>query len=155
MTPNRVAALVLIAFSLWYGYLTSQLEKTALMGEPGSGLFPWILTIFLLFLSVALLVQDVRGTALPRRFDFKITSGGVRAVTMFILIFVYQFVIPYIGFIIPSILLFGSLMWLGGDRRPVRLLGYSCGLSLLLYFFFKELFQIPIPVWGDLLGGLF
>jgi hypothetical protein len=46
-------------------------------------------------------------------------------------------------------------MWLGGDRRPIRLLSYSCGLSLLLYFFFKELFQIPLPVWGDLLGGLF
>ena len=155
MTPNRVAALILIAFSLWYGYLTSQLEKTEMMGETGSRLLPWILTIFLLILSVALLVQDLRGKALPKRFDFKITSGGVKAVTMFVLTFAYQFVMPYIGFVISSILFFGSLMWLGGDRRPIRLLGYSCGLSLLLYFFFKELFQIPLPVWGDLLGGLF
>jgi len=154
MTPNRIAAVVLIAFSLWYGYLTSEQPKTDILGEPGSGLFPWILTIFLLFLSVTLLVQDIRGKALPRRFDFKITPEGVRAVIEFFLIFIYMAVMPYIGFLISSILFFGSIMWLCGDRRPVRLFGFSCGMSLLLYVFFGELFQIPLPK-GDLLRGLF
>ena len=154
MTPNRAAAFVLIAFSLGYGYLTSQQPKGDIMGEPGSGLFPWILTISLLLLSGILLVQDLRGTVLPRRFDFKITPGGVRAVTGLILIFVYLVIIPYIGFLISSILFFGSIMWLNGDRRLFRLLGFSCGISLLLYLFFGELFQIPLPK-GDLLRGLF
>jgi len=152
MTPNRVAAFVLIAFSIGYGYLTSQQPKGDIMGEPGSGLFPWILTISLLFLSGTLLVQDLRGTALPRRFDFKITPGGVRSVTGLILIFAYLVVIPYIGFMISSILFFGSIMWLTGEHRPFRLLGFSCGISLLLYLFFGELFQIPLPKMGLLWG---
>jgi hypothetical protein len=75
-------------------------------------------------------------------------------VTGLILIFAYLCVIPYIGFLISSILFFGSLMWLNGDRRLFRLLGFSCGISLLLYLFFGELFQIPLPK-GDLLRGLF
>jgi hypothetical protein len=154
MTPNRLAAFVLIAFSLGYGYLTSQQPKGDILGEPGSGLFPWILTISLLSLSVILLVQDIRGTALPRRFDFKITPGGVRSVTGLLLIFAYLCVMPYIGFLISSILFFGSIMRLTGERRPFRLLGFSCGITILLYLFFGELFQIPLPKVGLLWGSI-
>jgi len=154
MTPNRLAAFVLIAFSIGYGYLTSQQPKGDILGEPGSGLFPWILTISLLLLSGILLVQDIRGTALPRRFDFRITPGGVRSVTGLILIFAYLCIMPYVGFLISSFLFFGSIMWLSGEHRPFRLLGFSCGISLLLYLFFGELFQIPLPK-GELLRGLF
>ena len=152
MTPNRIAAMVLIALSLWFGYQTFQLEKTDIQGEPGSGLFPGLISLFLLFLSVALLVQDIRGKALPRRFDFRVTPGGVRAVIGFLLILVYMVVMPYIGFLISSILFFGSIMWLVGERRSFRLLGFSCGMSLLIYVFFGELFQIPLPKMGLLWG---
>lgn len=154
MTPNRVAAFVLIAFSIGYGYLTSQHPKGDILGEPGSGLFPWILTICLLFLSGALLVQDIRGTALPRRFSFRITPAGIRAMIGLITVFAYLFVLPYIGFLISSFLFFGSIMWLSGERRPFRLLGFSCAIPLFLYFFFQELFQIPLPK-GDILRGVF
>lgn len=154
MTPNRVAAFLLIALSLCYGYFTSQQPRAQALGDPGLTLFPWLLTIFLLFLSGALLVQDIRGKALPRRFDFRITPGGVRSVVGLILIFAYLCVMPYIGFLISSILIFVSIMWLVGERRPFRLLGFSCGISLFLYLFFGELFQIPLPK-GDILRGLF
>jgi putative tricarboxylic transport membrane protein len=154
MTPNRLAAFVLIAFCLCYGYFASQQPRAQAVGDPGLTLFPWLLTFFLLFLSITLFVQDIRGKALPRRFDFKITAGGVRAVIGLLLIFAYLCAMPYLGFLISSILFFGSIMWLGGDRRPFRLLGFPCGITLFLYFFFGELFQIPLPK-GDLLGGLF
>jgi hypothetical protein len=68
----------------------------------------------------------------------------------FFLIFVYIAVMPYLGFLISSILFFGSIMWLVGERRSFRLLGFSCGMSLPYSFW--ELFQIPLPK-GDLCGG--
>lgn len=154
MTPNKVLAFVLFAFSIAYGYATSQQPVTSMLGEPGSRLFPWLLTISLLFLSGAILVQDIRGTALPRRFSFKITPAVVRSVTGLIFIIVYFYVIFYLGFLISSFLFFGGIMLLCGERRPLRVLGFSCGIPLFLFFFFHELFQIPLPK-GGFLGGLF
>jgi hypothetical protein len=152
MTPNRVAAFVLIAFSIGYGYVNSQQPKAGILGEPGLTLFPWLLTICLLFLSVVILIQDLRGTALPRRFSFKITPAGIRAVIGLIFIFVYFCITFYLGFFLSSVLFFVSIMWLCGERRPLRVLGFSCGIPLFLLIFFQELFQIPLPkldvFWG-------
>ena len=149
MTPNKVAAIVLIAFSIGYGYLNSQQSDTAMLGEPGSKLLPWILGIFLFFLAVTVLIQDIKGKTLPKRFSFKITPAGVRAVTGLIFILVYSYIIFHLGFIISSFLFFGSIMLLCGERRPLRILGFSSGIPIFLFLFFQKLFQIPLPMgWG-------
>ncbi len=154
MTPNKLAAFVLIAFSIGYGYLNSQQPPANILGEPGLTLFPWLLMICLLFLSGVILVRDLRGLALPKRFSFKITPAGIRAMTGLAFIFVYFCITFYLGFLISSILFFASIMWLCGERRPLRVLGFSCGIPLFLLIFFQELFQIPLPKLG-VLGGLF
>lgn len=154
MTPNKLAAFVLIAFSIGYGYLNSQQPPANILGEPGLTLFPWLLMICLLFLSGVILVRDLRGLALPKRFSFKITPAGIRAMTGLAFIFVYFCITFYLGFLISSILFFASIMWLCGERRPLRVLGFSCGIPLFLLIFFQELFQIPLPKLG-FLGGLF
>jgi hypothetical protein len=154
MTPNRLAAIVLIAFSIGYGYLNSQAPKGGILGEPGLTLFPWLLTICLLFLSGVILVRDLRGLALPRRFSFHITPAGIRAVVGLGVIFVYFCIVFYLGFLISSILFFASIMWLCGDRHPLRVLGFSCGIPIFLLIFFQELFQIPLPKLG-VFGGMF
>jgi len=154
MTPNKVAVLVLIAFCIGYGYLNSQQSETAMLGEPGSKLLPWILTVFLFFLAGVVFYNDVKGKALPKRFSFKITPGGIRAVTGLIFILVYSYVIFHLGFIISSFLFFASIMLLCGEKRPLRILGFSCGIPFFLFFFFQKLFQIPLPMgWG--LWGIF
>lgn len=152
MTPNRLAAIILIAFGLGYGYQTSQQPKASALGDPGLTLFPWILTIILLLLSIIILVQDVRGTAFPRRFNLKATPGGTRAGIGLGLVWVYFFVIPYLGFLISSFIFFAGMMWLCGERRPLRMVGFSCVISLLILLFFQELFQIPLPKLGFLQG---
>jgi hypothetical protein len=154
MTPNRLAAFVLIAFGLGYGYMTYRQPAASALGDPGLALFPGILTVLLLFLAISILVQDIRGKALPKRFSFKITPGGTRSVVGLILVFVYFFIISYLGFLVSSFLFFASLMLLCGERRPLRILGYSCVIPVLLLLFFQELFQIPLPKLG-LLQGVF
>jgi hypothetical protein len=153
MTPNQLGALVLIAFGIGYGYVNSQQPKAGILGEPGLRLFPWLLTVCLLFLSGVILVQDFRGKAQPRGFSIKITPAGTRAVTGLAFIFIYFYITFYLGFLVSSFLFFASIMVLCGERRPLRLLGFSCGIPLFLLFFFQELFQIPLPKGGFLGGG--
>lgn len=154
MTPNRLVALILIAFGLGYGYLAYRQPKASALGDPGLALFPSILTFLILLLSVTILVQDIRGKALPKRFAFQVTSGGTRSVIGLALVLVYFIIIPYLGFLISSFLLFASLMWLCGERRPVWIVGFSSVIPLLILLFFQELFQIPLPKLG-LLEGVF
>ena len=152
MTPNRVAALLLIALSLGYGYFTLQQPRAQALGDPGLALFPWILTICLLFLSGIVLFQDIRGVAIPKHFSFKFTPAVTRSGIGLGLVLVYFYVVPYLGFMLSSFLFFGSIMWLCGERRPLRLVGYSFGIPFFLLIFFQELFQIPLPKWGVLWG---
>lgn len=154
MTPNRLAALILIAFGSGYGYLAFMQPKASALGDPGLALFPSLLTVLLLLLAVAILVQDLRGKALPKRFSFRVTPEGTRSVIGLALVLVYFFLVPYLGFLISSFLLFASLMWLCGERRPLRIVGFSSVIPLLILIFFQELFQITLPKLG-LLQGVF
>jgi putative tricarboxylic transport membrane protein len=152
MTPNRVAAFLLIALSLCYGYFTAKQPRAQALGDPGLALFPWLLTICLLLLAGIVLFQDIRGTAIPKKFSFKFTPAVTRSGIGLGLVLVYFYVISYLGFMISSFLFFGSIMRLCGERRPLRLLGYSFALPLFLLVFFQQLFQIPLPKWGILWG---
>ena len=153
MSPNKVAAFILIAVSIGYGYLTSQLPQEGISGEPGQALFPWLLIVCLLLLSGVLLIQDIRGKTLPKRF-FKITPAGIRSVIGLVLVFAYLCFLPYAGFLISTSFFFGSIMWMSGERRPLWLIGFSCAIPLFLLFIFQWVFQIPLPK-GDLLRGVF
>lgn len=154
MTPNRLAALVLIAFGLGYGYLAYWQPKASALGDPGLALFPSLLTVLLLWLAITILVQDLRGKALPKRFSFQVSPGGIRSIVGLAFVLVYFYIVPYLGFLISSFLLFAGMMLLCGDRRPLRILGYSSVIPLLILLFFQELFQIPLPKLG-LLQGVF
>ena len=154
MTPNRLAAFVLIAFGLGYGYMTYRQPAASALGDPGLALFPGILTVLLLFLAICILVQDIRGKALPKRFSFKITPGGTRSTVGLLFVLIYFFVISYLGFLVSSVLFFASLMLLCGERQPLRILGFSLVIPIVILLFFQGLFQIPLPKLG-LFGGVF
>jgi putative tricarboxylic transport membrane protein len=147
---NVVAALVLIALGVVYGYLTAGLPKRSLPDTPGPSFFPWIITASLLVLSTALLVQGLRG---PRRIPD--TAGGLRAPTVFLTLFVvYVAALPFTGFVIASVPFFAALMWLYGERRRGWIGVVSIALPVLLVLVFRHGLQIPLPtgVLAPLLG---
>ena len=67
---------------------------------------------------------------------------------------IYFFVISYLGFLVSSVLFFASLMLLCGERQPLRILGFSLVIPIVILLFFQGLFQIPLPKLG-LFGGVF
>jgi len=154
MTPNRLAAFILIALGLGFGYLTTQQPEASALGDPGLTLFPWILTALLLFLAISILIQDLRGKALPKHFNLKVTPGAIRSVSGLIMVLIYFYLVPLLGFMAASFLFFAGLMLLCGDRRPLPIVGYSTIIPIIILLFFQVLFQIPLPKLG-LFQGVF
>ena len=143
---NLAGALALMVFGVVYGYLTSELPERTLPNTPGPSFFPWLLTICLLLLACLWLAQI-----------FQMTPGGVfapqtkarksflRAGSGLAIILGYLVVLPHLGFLWATPLVFGLLMWLFGERRPIPLCFYSVVFPLVMYGLFKLLFQIPLP----------
>jgi hypothetical protein len=147
---NVVAAQILIALGVVYGYLTAGLPKRSLPDTPDPSFFPWIITASLLILSSVLLVQGLRGAR-----DAPDTAGGLRAPTVFLVLFVvYVAVLPFTGFVLASVPFFAALMWLYGERRLGWIGVVSIALPVILVFVFRHALQIPLPtgVLAGLLG---
>ena len=70
------------------------------------------------------------------------------------ILFGFYFAVPYLGMVVPGILLIFGLMAYAGQRRWGLMLGLSVGVPLLLYAFFVYVAQIPIPLgWFEILRG--
>ena len=77
-----------------------------------------------------------------------------RLLFVFGILFGFYFAIPYLGMVVPGILLILGLMAYAGQRRWGLMLGLSVGVPLLLYAFFVYVAQIPIPLgWFEILRG--
>ena len=148
---NVVAALILIALGVVYGYLTAGLPKRSLPDTPDPSFFPWIITASLLILSFALLLKGLRGRDARDAVD---TGGGLRAPVVFLTLFVvYVAVLPFTGFVLASVPFFAALMWLYGERRRGWIGVVSFALPVILVFVFRHALQIPLPT--GVLAGLF
>ena len=51
---NIIAGVALILISLTFAYLISQLPNRIVGGDPGIAFFPWIITLSVLILSIAM-----------------------------------------------------------------------------------------------------
>ena len=148
---NITAALVLLGVTVGYGYLTSQLPARTLPNTPDPSFFPWINTVLLGVLSIALLVQGVLRMA-----DTGIAArgGGMsRTVGMALGCFlVFLLALPHLGFILAGIPFFAAFMVLYGERRISWLLAGAIGAPIFLYVLFRHGFVVLLP--RGLLSGL-
>ena len=102
-------------------------------------LFPLLISVFLLVLSI-LLIQN-RNVE-----DKKKVKGDYRTLLFFALsCIIYLFIIDFLGFIISSILLLASVMFLLGERRWWFILLLSISVSLILYVLFASYLSVMLP----------
>lgn len=143
-TKNIAAALGFLAFGALYAYLTSQLPLR-LGNVPGPSFFPWVLTVCFLGLSAVLLVQ---GLMVPAGQPSRPKSERLvtrRVTAALLLMAVYLGMLPYLGFLLATVLLFGALMWAAGENRLLHIAGWSAAMTALLYAMFRYAFQVPFP----------
>ena len=143
---NIAGSLALIAFGIAYGFLTTGIPERTLPNTPGPPFFPRILTVCLLTLSVAWLIQSVRGKSdeIPPG-EMAATGGRGRRGAGLLAFLLYLMVLPYLGFPLSTPPLFAVLMWVFGERRPVAICAYSLAVPLFFYVLFKLLFRIQLP----------
>lgn len=141
---NIIAAAVLIAFSIGYGILTSQLPERSLPNTPGPPFFPWIATAILLALSLGLLASSVFGrdrAVLPAA----PAAARLRALALLGGLVGYLVILPGLGFLLATIPFFALLMLLFGERRPLPVATGSVGVTIALYVLFRHGFGVFLP----------
>ena len=149
---NIVAAAVLLALGIAYGTLATQLPERSLPNIPGPSFFPYLITIVLVALSLALLVQGIRGYRRgPLELNLREQAPAIMALLLFA---AYLAALPRLGFLHASIPFAGGMIWLYGGRNRLFLVAGAVGLPLFLSLLFREVFRIPLPhgSWS-VLGG--
>ena len=137
------------------------LPARTLPNTPDPSFFPWINTILLGVLSVALLIQGILRPT--KKGVMQSTLGTRTAIVALGLILLYLVAIPYFGFVLSSVPFFALFMVLHGERRKLWLLIGAAGIPIFLYNLFSHLFSVPLPrgmflgiIWmtGDIFQGL-
>jgi len=144
---DAIAGAILLVIGVVYGLLTASLPNRSLPNTPGPAFFPWLITVGLIVLSVALLVQSVvRGDDSRQATSDRLASRWLLALTLF---FVYLILLPYAGFLAASVPFFAGLMWLYGERNRLVLALASIAIPVGLFYIFRLGFQILLPagVW--------
>ena len=142
---NIIASIVIVLFTVFYGYLTSQLPSRNLPNTLGSAFMPWLLASLLFGLSVCLLVTNaIRGTREDSSANISIKEGFS---VIFLTIFVYVYVkaIQFFGFIMITPFFLAALMWISGARKWKEIVLLSIASTLGIYVFFQKIFKVILP----------
>ncbi len=107
--------------------------------NPGPGLMPFLISLFLLGLSLFLLLsrlfRRVPGEEEGRKFP-EVNYG--KLLLLLVPLFGYAFLLDLLGYSVVTFLLLGTLFWRMGTKWPYAL-GASVGTTLLTYLVFTRL----------------
>jgi uncharacterized membrane protein len=144
---NIGASVFMMAFAVLYGYLTTGLPERTLPNTPGPPFMPWILTICLFTVSAIWFFGSL-----------KISSGlkGISEKKEYLLLpvaalglfLVFLVMLPYLGYLAGGIPFFAGLMLVSGERRPPWIIFFSIAIPVVIFYLFREGFQILLP-WGE------
>lgn len=142
-TGNRVSAIVTIFIGSLVIFLSRDFPKVV-SSAPGPGFFPAILGWMLIILGFILLVQtfiwkhkDISKlfSVEKNKFIYKICGIAV----------IYCVLLPFIGFIVSTLLFLFVLGYILGLRKRKFLTLFPIVGTILIVFIFEVLFQIPLP----------
>ena len=147
---NVTAAAVLLAVTVIYAYLTSQLPARTLPNTPDPSFFPWINTVLALVLSGALLYQGLFLKQNKHSLE-KVTKSSSAYLALAIFL-VFLIALPYLGFILAAVPFVAVFMWFYGEQRKKVLITGALIIPVFLYLLFRHGFGVMLP--RGLLAGL-
>ncbi|GAA1571265.1 MULTISPECIES: tripartite tricarboxylate transporter TctB family protein [Kribbella] len=108
--------------------------------HPGPGLWPFVISVVVTVLAVALALVGRHGTDTE-----KFTRASVLTAVAVLSLVVFAALLPVIGFEIPSLLL--TFVWLRflGKESWVSSIAITVGTVAAFYVLFVLLLQIPLP----------
>ena len=154
---NIVSGAILILLAIGYAWqITLVPSRDVMPNTPGPAFFPWVILACLALLSIALFIQGIRGLksqdkAGSAKSSADNTEGQWQKPLMMILAFAaYLLALFKLGFVIPSVIFFGVLMWLYGSRKLPFIALFSLSVPIALFVVFSYGFQVLLPrgPWG-------
>ena len=142
---NIIASIVLILFTGFYAYLTSQLPTRNLPNTLGSAFMPSLLAACLFVLAAGLLITNAtRGTQEKSNPKVSLKEG---LSVIFLTFFVYFYVkaMQLLGFIIITPIFLAILMWISGARKWKEIILVSIASTIGIYLFFQKVFKVILP----------
>ncbi len=150
---NIIAGIVLILIGIGYGYLASELPIRDVKGVPGPSFFPIIITLALIALSSAMFFQGLKQIRAGDAGE-EISLPPKKVMIMLFVFLAFIAALPYLGFLYASIPFLTVMILLYGGRHKLLLIIAGPGIPLILYYFFRHVFLIPLPqATLSILGG--
>jgi len=155
MNHNRIVAFILLVFVFWWGYLTTKLPETTMIGEPGPKFFPFIILLLMGILSILLFLTS--GKKAEKKVDKgdnqteeKETFPMRSALSLFGVFFVGIVMVYFLGFNLGMIIGLTTMLSMIGWKIFPKAILFSALVTLSVYFLFSWLLRIPLPT-----GSLF
>ena len=134
--PRDVAAGVLLTV------IGAKAALQARAFDDESRMFPLFVAILLAFTGIAIAAHAVLRPAINRGAVQNVRSAVLAALILAAWAVAFA---GGAGFVIPTFLTQAALLWLGGFRRPMIVIGVAAIVTLLAYVLFVALLDIPMP----------
>lgn len=113
---------------------------------PGSGFFPFLLTVGVAFHAVLILVRSVRAPATPRRAaPFIPVEAWQPLLVVFLPMVAVIGLLRYLGIYLGGALYLAGYMIFVGRQRWITVALVSILLPLALFYIFERWFLLPLP----------
>ena len=135
----------LFGLLLSIGYLRMALDlPMGALDEPGAGLFPILVSAIMAFASCATMWEGVKA---PATDSIEMPSGDDRArlIKLVLLLCVYFFAIPWLGYSISSFVFCVLLIRLLSSVSWIRCALYAAIMTAAVYGVFIYLLKVPMP----------
>lgn len=143
---DRVAGALALVLAVGIFAYTFTLPSPAQPTDPGVTALPRMISVLIGVLALVVLARPEEGEPMPRG-GSALRVGGSAA-----LLAVYGIVMDGLGFVITTVAFLLAILLLIGVRRPAVLVLVPLVVSVGLFYLFRMLLEVSLPVSG--LGGL-
>lgn len=135
---------ILIAISIYFLRESNSLPPSSL-GIPGSAFFPRLICFAFVIFGGILIIRSFKKGEAERKITLILKQDLIRVLAVILLCGIYIFSIPFLGFILTSILFIVFLMFIFQVKRIGIIILWGFLVTLIIYFIFKILLKVPLP----------
>lgn len=154
---RRRDAVVGLTTALIFGWLLTYGVQIGISYAPGTALtavspafFPYLLSVAGLFFSLCVIAGALTSSnsiagdhSTTDVIPFYVFIN--RTLLLFLILFIYYYLFRIVGALLLSVFIFALLLFLGGERQPIRLIVLSLVLPTGVYLLFAQLANVPLP----------
>jgi len=141
---NSVVGIITVALAFLIKMGVDRLPTSEAVDNYGPAFFPTILFWAMLACGVLMIITDLLTKEKDHRFVGD-KQGMLRVLLLAVLICLYIFALPRLGYLISSIIAFGLAMLLYGMRKPVPFIILTIVFPTACYCFFTFLLKVHLP----------